>query len=327
MSAEWAWQYWGAMVAIAVLQFTAMVAVAYFRVTRGDSPEDGIDLKLTQRQKSALKLPWRSESSKSYRWWMLWMGVYFTCVGTYRAFFVSKYLTRTAWFDSPLNSMLLIRCLAWIAELSWVGQIALALNRAVIDTTTPENPGWQEYFTRAGPSILWGCIFLAQFFATSGVITRNQLWFAIEETFWVVGFSAALPCTIIVAHRVFQASSTEADRLKPLKPCVVILSAYTTIYSLYGWTFHLFVNQWPDYQKQVDTKFPVIQTGWEGISDAAGCWNQTHEYDDWGLGFLIWHTAYFTVCVWIAIFLMTAPRAASVTPAFVPNTQVQISAI
>merc|ERR1719272_1169025 len=120
------------MVAIAVLQFTAMVAVAYFRVTRGDSPEDGIegiDLNLTQRQKSAPKLPWRPESIKSYRWWMLWMGVYFTCVGTYRAFFVSKYLTRTAWFDSPFNSMLLIRGLAWVAELSWVGQIALALNR------------------------------------------------------------------------------------------------------------------------------------------------------------------------------------------------------
>ena len=32
------------------------------------------------------------------------------------------------------------------------------------------------------------------------------------------------------------------------------------------------------------------------------------EYRDWGFGFLIWSSAYFSICTWISIFLMKAPR-------------------
>ena len=36
--------------------------------------------------------------------------------------------------------------------------------------------------------------------------------------------------------------------------------------------------------------------------------NESKGYSDWGFGFLIWHSIYFSVCVWISIFLMRAPR-------------------
>jgi hypothetical protein len=31
-------------------------------------------------------------------------------------------------------------------------------------------------------------------------------------------------------------------------------------------------------------------------------------YGDWGWGFLLWHSAYFSICVWISLYLMQAPR-------------------
>jgi len=27
-----------------------------------------------------------------------------------------------------------------------------------------------------------------------------------------------------------------------------------------------------------------------------------------GMGFVIWHTGYFSLCVWMVLFLMTGPR-------------------
>ena len=53
---------------------------------------------------------------------------------------------------------------------------------------------------------------------------------------------------------------------------------------------------------------PGIKTGSKAIVDALLIVNPTQEYSDWGFGFLLWHSAYFSVCAWISIFLMQAPR-------------------
>jgi hypothetical protein len=35
----------------------------------------------------------------------------------------------------------------------------------------------------------------------------------------------------------------------------------------------------------------------------------TRDFDRWGgVGFFIWHSGYFSICVWMSLFFMTAPR-------------------
>ena len=37
--------------------------------------------------------------------------------------------------------------------------------------------------------------------------------------------------------------------------------------------------------------------------------NETKDLSEWGdIGFLIWHSGYFSICVWIVLFLMRGPR-------------------
>lgn len=54
-------------------------------------------------------------------------GLLYCLVALYRSIFVSRYLTQLAWFDTILNSSLLIRSFAIIAELSFAALIAGAL--------------------------------------------------------------------------------------------------------------------------------------------------------------------------------------------------------
>ena len=72
-------------------------------------------------------------SDSQYRRRMRMMGVIFTLVAAYRAFFVSRYTAQLAWFDTVANSSLLIRMFAVAAELSFCGLIALAMLRVNAD--------------------------------------------------------------------------------------------------------------------------------------------------------------------------------------------------
>ena len=47
----------------------------------------------------------------------------------WRSVFPALYLQRYAWYDSPLNSILVDRCVACVGELCWTLQIAIALRR------------------------------------------------------------------------------------------------------------------------------------------------------------------------------------------------------
>ena len=59
----------------------------------------------------------------------------------------------------------------------------------------------------------------------------------------------------------------------------------------------------------VTTAVPVTQAGLAAVWDAFFIVNESKEFGDWGFGFLFWHSSYFSICVWLAIFLMRAPRA------------------
>ena len=102
---DWAWLWWAVIVTINFLNLV-VAAIVY---KRSLTPKDGRD--------------------SAYRKRMRLMGVIFTLVAAYRSVFVSRYIAQLAWFDSILNSSLLIRVFARAAELSFSGLFALATLR------------------------------------------------------------------------------------------------------------------------------------------------------------------------------------------------------
>jgi len=240
------------------------------------------------------------------------MGLIFTLVAAYRAVFVSRYTPQLAWFDSTANSSLLIRMFAIAAELSFSGLFALAMlrvNSDLPDAAEAHAGKFKQFMTTKTPFVLVGCIFLAQFFATSGLITKNQTLFAVEETLWTLGFLAVLPLAIIQLRRVYTIKDEEkAAQLKKLRQSTIIVAAWCVFYCSYGLFYHLPLETWAGAINQIQTGLPVIKTGASAVADAFLVVNESKAYGDWGFGFLLWHSAYFTVCVWISIFFMQAPR-------------------
>jgi len=285
---SWAWPWWTVIVSINVVNL--VICAVVFR--RSLDPRDGSD--------------------PVYRRRMRIMGVIFTLVAAYRAVFVSRYTLQLAWFDSILNSSLLIRFFAVAAELSFSGLIAFALlqtNHDVPPAAAANETGLRSFFTSKSPYFLMICIFLAQFFATSGVITKSQTLFAIEETLWTVGFLAVLPLAILQLRRVFAIKDGEIiKQIKLLRISTIIIATWCVIYCCYGLFYHLPLESWAGAIDQIKTGLPIIKTGASAVRDAFMIVNESKAYSDWGFGFLLWHSAYFSICAWIAIFLMQAPR-------------------
>ncbi|MBA7513571.1 hypothetical protein ES705_05587 [subsurface metagenome] len=284
----WAWPWWSIMVAINIVSLVVCAIVIY---KQSRIPKD--------------------ETNTNYRNWMLIMGIIFTVVGLYRAVFVSRYGPQRAWFDTLANSTLLIRSLATFAELAFSGLIALAMLK--FNTYIPPKEGalsnkFKSFYLTKGPYILPICIFLANIFATSSVITKFGLLGVIEETFWSIGFIAILPLAIIQLRRVFLIKDKKAAaRLRMLKISAIVIAAWSMIYVGYGLIFHL-PGMWQWVIQTSQTGWPAFKTGWSAIVDAFMIVNVSRLAIDYSSGFLIWHSAYFSICVWISIFLMQAPR-------------------
>ena len=149
------------------------------------------------------------------------------------------------------------------------------------------------------------CIFLAQFFAYGGLIFKSRLSFAIEETLWSAGFFAILPLAIMQAKRVWRDKQTAG--LQALRLSATVIALWCVVYCSYGVVFHLPFEYWATAIEQLSSNEPAMKFGWSAVGDALMIVNPTQQYSDWGFGFLFWHTAYFTVCVWIALLLMRAP--------------------
>ena len=287
----WAWPWWTTIVIINVVNL--VVCALVYR--RSLIPKDSSD--------------------SAYRKRMRMMGVIFTLVAAYRAVFVTRYTAQLAWFDSLANSSLLIRMFAIAAELSFSGLFALALLRVNSDLPAADDPHankFKSFMTTKSPYVLFGCIFFAQFFATSGLITKNQTLFAIEETLWTLGFLSVLPLALLQLRRVFRIKDEQTvAKLKMLRQSTIIIAAWCLFYCCYGLFYHLPLETWPSAFNQMETGLPVIKTGASAITDAFLIVNESKAYSDWGFGFLFWHSSYFTILVWIAIFLMRAPRKIS----------------
>ncbi len=282
----WAWPWWTVMVLISAVNLMLCVRVVLRTAGSVDAPD------------------WK------YRKWMRIMGVTFTIVGAYRSVFVARYSTQMAWFDTLANSSLLIRGFALFAEVSFSGQFALALIHANRDLAMESAAPMTRRFARRAPYVLWGCIILAQVFATTGVITRSELSFAIEETLWSIGFLTVLPLAVLQLRRA--SAMRDSGRLDPIRRFALVTILWCAAYCIFGICLDL-PTVWGAALHQIRTGIPEIRHGLSAVRDALLIVHESKAWGDWGFGFLFWHSSYFSVCVWLSVFLMTAPRARRLT--------------
>jgi hypothetical protein len=285
----WAWYWWGTLVAINVIN----LSICFFLFMRSAKDPNPADAR--------------------YRRTMRILGVVFLCVAFYRSIFVSNYLKQLAWFNSPLNSSLLIRSFAIFAELSFAGLIALSLSRMNADVPELNSKNRIAAFLQTKtPPFFFACILIANFFATAATITKIEILFAIEETLWGLAFISIVPMLIMSLRKLFSyRNTTQWVKTRQFRILAVILGVFAIGYSFYSLFYHLPIEYWPTAlaQLRMQPPEPAFRFGVQAVRDALFIVHETKDLHAWGgIGFLIWDTGYFSICGWIVLFLMTAPR-------------------
>jgi len=251
------------------------------------------------------------EQNKSYLRKMRIAGIIFLLVAMYRAVFVSRYLTQLAWFDTILNSSLLIRTFAMAAEISFAYLISRALlqvNKEIL--SEPFKNKVKDFFRTKAPHIFFYLLVIAQPFAYGGTINKIRVLFAIEETFWGLAFMVVTPLIIMQFKKVFEIKEN-INEYKYIKAFIIVVALFCIGYGSYSVFYHLPIEYWPSAIEQLNMDVPVpeIRFGFDAIKDAFIVVNKNHNYADWGgLGFVIWHTGYFTLCGWMTLLFMGGPR-------------------
>ena len=222
----------------------------------------------------------------------------FISVALYRTVFVSSYPDRLAWFDTILNSPFIIRCLAVFAEMSFIGMIAavlLKMCRDIVHISGVDKP--LGLILPKLPFVAVGSIFVAQFFAFTGLITQYVTPFAIEESLWALAFLSITPVVIVGLKNL-------KNLAKGFKVFLIIMIVWCCGYLVFQCFYALPFMYFAELTQDVGKSIP-----YEAVRQAIFGYITTRDFNTWGgIGFLIWHSGYFSLCSWMVLFFMSAPR-------------------
>jgi hypothetical protein len=201
------------------------------------------------------------------------------------------------------------------AELSFAGLIALSLLRINKDLPGIEDESERallRFFKYKTPYIFFICLLIAQFFATGGLITKIRILFAIEETLWGFAFFLITPLVIIQLRKVLGIKNEVVKRqFRLIKTFSIIITTFCIGYGIYSLGYHLPIEYWPSAiaQLQMDNPVPAFMLGKDAIHEAFYNVNMSRNLSDWGgMGFIVWQTGYFSICVWMVLVFMCGPR-------------------
>jgi len=224
----------------------------------------------------------------------------FASVAAYRTVFVSSYPDRLVWFDSLLNSPFLIRCLAACAEMSAVTISAVALlklNGQYGLGGKAKRAG--KLFARA-PYVSIACIFTAQFFAFGGLLTQYQTLFAIEEFLWMLAFLCFVPLTFLGLRQIKAGQIVQANQKVFFRVMALWCAGYLAFQICYALPFMYIMEIAGDAGRVIPP---------DALRAAIFDFTVTRDFNAWGgIGFMIWHSVYFAVTIWVYLFGFMAAR-------------------
>jgi len=217
---------------------------------------------------------------------ILWLsGVYvFGCA--FRSFLPRIDLERIALVDSWLSTMLVGRTVATIAELSFILQCVILLREA--------GKGLDDRFSMMASLALITLIVIAEGFSWYAVISTHYLGSVIEESLWAVAGALLISSFISLRpkvsgrHRYF------------INSMIVFCSGYLI--------FMLTVDvpmYWERWQADTAEGTQYLSLS-QGLLDTAKSYVVNYDWDVWS-DEIPWMTLYFTIAVWVSIYLTHAP--------------------
>jgi hypothetical protein len=196
---------------------------------------------------------------------------------------------RQVLFDTWLSSVVVGRSVATIAELCFVGQWAVML-RATARATG-------SVAARVISRVVVPLVVVAEICSWYAVLTTSNLGHVIEESIW--GFSAVL--LVISMAGIWQLCPAN------WRPAIVAGCVACIAYVAYMFLIDvpMYWSRWLADEASGRTYLSFTQ----GLLDVTERRVVSRHWDDWK-GEMMWMSLYFSVAVWISIFLIHAARRA-----------------
>lgn len=203
-----------------------------------------------------------------------------------RSVFPKADVQRIVFYDTFWTSILVGRTVATIAELAFVAQWAIVLNKLAYNSKL----NFSYKFSYA----IVPLIIVAEVFSWMGVLTTNNLWHFIEESIWG-SIEVVLTVSAIIMWRRYRGVT---------KKFVGGMAIGGAIYVLYMFTLDIpmYFTRW----LEEVSNHTAYTTFAEGFKNLATDWHVTRNPSDW-TGEFIWMIIYFSLAVWISLAFTQTP--------------------
>jgi len=212
---------------------------------------------------------------------MLILSAAYVCGCAFRSILPRADVQRICLFDTWLSSVTLGRSVATVAEICFATQWAIILRQ--LGTMTGANT------TLSAAWAIVPCIIIAECFSWHGVLTKNYLSNAIENSIWAVSF-------FIVGIGVCRLlPDFEGMGRGFLIITIVGIACYLVFLATID--IPMYLMKWRSERARIEPLRPL-----EGLWDATVRWVVTHDITEWK-GEIAWMSLYFSVAVWASLAL------------------------
>jgi len=224
-------------------------------------------------------MAYSTEWTSNYtRWQVLFSGI-FTAVCAFRSYRPRISLERYCLVDSYASSMAVGRSAATVAEVSFAIQVALMLHEFGGVSQVP----WLQ--TLSIPVVV--LLSVAQVFCWGGVLTRNHLWHAIEESLWAVTFA-------VVGVALLLTTSHATDQWIWITRSGVVFCFFYVLFMVVV-DVPMYFKRWRS--GEYDDQRLSLSAGWSDALHRRVC---TRDWKIWKPE-VAWLTGYFSIAVWISL--------------------------
>ena len=233
------------------------------------------------------KLPNMSQAVRSIRKYQFLLASIYTIGCGFRSILPRGDVRRIVLVDHWISAIAIGRSVATIAELAFVAQWAFILHE-IGKGSGSRSAVWIS-------KVIVPMIFVAECFSWYACTTGNFFGTIIEESLWAcaatltqIGFVKAWPLYFGQQRNFLTAGIV----------CAIGYVIYMVTIDVPAYVHNWLANQ---------AEGKVYATLSEGFKQVATVWRKTYEHADWQYEF-VWMSLYFSVAVWISIYIMNGPE-------------------